>query len=1215
MNTKQSVPSHQTLFDAQTDGNILVVDDTIANLRYLTEVLSKHGYTVRPVPDGKMALASAQSLAPDLILLDIMMPGLSGYEVCQALKADERTRDIPVIFISALNEALDKVKAFSYGGIDYITKPFQAEEVLARVKTHLHLRNLQKQLQEKNVELEQEIQERKQIEESLRESKERYRGLVELSPDAIVVHQNGTMMYANPAAVQLFGAHDETDMLGVSIRTFVPPDFSAVVEERIRKMEEEREPVSLVEEKIVRVDGTKLDVEVAGVPITYEGQTASQLVIRDISERKRSEETLRKLSRAVEYSASTIVITDQDGTIEFVNPAFTRVTEYTPQEVIGKTIRILQSGAHPPEFYQDLWDTIRRGKVWHGEFINRKKNGDLYWEATSISPVKDQHGKTTHYLAVKEDITERKQSEKLLYRLQKAVEMTEVGITITDEFGRIVYSNPADARMHGYHADELIGQYASIFAASIPMLSGNTPPDESDGTLPWSRERLNVRKDGSTFPVKLISNPIRDKDGKFLGKVIICEDITERKQSERLLQESEKRYRSIFENATIGIFQATLTGKFMTANPALAQMLGYMSVEELLDSVTNIAEQVYVEPQHWYDITEMIQLIDETAKVESRGLCRDGREIIIHLSVWSVRNEEDQVSHFEGFIEDITERKRIEEALLRRESYLATLYEIGQLINSELELDAVLNTLAKSTAEFLGTDTGVILLLDEETQSLRIKGSYGLSEHVVRHTQDRLGESIAGRVALSGEAIIVNNLPNDPRFYNPAAAEEGLLACASVPLVAKDKIIGTLDVHSKTQREAFGEEQVYFLNMLARQAAIAIENARLYDQVTTAYQNVKTLNKQLQQSNTRLEQQQAEILRQAEHLKQANEELAVTLAHLKATQQELIHSEKMAALGQLIAGIAHEINTPLGAIRSAVGSISQSLTHTLRQLPEFFKELSEERTQNFFGLLSTALEKDVAMTAKERRRIRRALVEVLEQHEIADPRKTADLLVDMGVYDSLDPLFPLLQDDEHLRLLTMAYELSGLQESAHIITTATERASKVVFALKTYARHDTSDMMTPADVLEGLETVLTLYYNQLKHGVEVIRQYDAIEPVLCYPDELNQVWTNLLHNALQAMNYKGVLEISASEQHDLESSSDHTASIIVTITDSGSGIPPDIQERIFEPFFTTKSAGEGSGLGLDISKKIIDKHHGRIDVQSEPGRTTFRVFLPARRQK
>ncbi|OQX24530.1 MAG: hypothetical protein BWK80_20320 [Desulfobacteraceae bacterium IS3] len=131
-----------------TKTNILVVDDIPANLRLLAEILANREYMVRPVPDGARALAAAKGAPPDLILLDIMMPNMSGYEVCEQLKSDERTRDIPVIFISAQNEIMDKVKAFSLGAVDYITKPFQAEEVLARVETHLTLRNLQKRLEE-----------------------------------------------------------------------------------------------------------------------------------------------------------------------------------------------------------------------------------------------------------------------------------------------------------------------------------------------------------------------------------------------------------------------------------------------------------------------------------------------------------------------------------------------------------------------------------------------------------------------------------------------------------------------------------------------------------------------------------------------------------------------------------------------------------------------------------------------------------------------------------------------------------------------------------------------------------------------------------------------------------------------------------------------------------------------------------------------------------
>ena len=133
--------------------NILVVDDTLENLRLLVNILQEQGYEVRPAPNGKLALSGAQGFLPDLILLDIMMPELDGYQVCSQLKADERTKNIPVIFISAVNEIIDKVKAFEVGGVDYITKPFHVAEVLARVETHLALQHLQKNLIDKNEEL------------------------------------------------------------------------------------------------------------------------------------------------------------------------------------------------------------------------------------------------------------------------------------------------------------------------------------------------------------------------------------------------------------------------------------------------------------------------------------------------------------------------------------------------------------------------------------------------------------------------------------------------------------------------------------------------------------------------------------------------------------------------------------------------------------------------------------------------------------------------------------------------------------------------------------------------------------------------------------------------------------------------------------------------------------------------------------------------------
>ena len=144
--TQNQVDAQKNTSQGSTKGEILVVDDTPANLRLLSKMLNEQGYRVRPVPDGRLALAAAQAKPPDLILLDIRMPDLNGYQVCERLKAESRTKDIPIIFISALDAVQDKVKAFTVGGVDYITKPFHIEEVLARVETHLALRKLQEQL-------------------------------------------------------------------------------------------------------------------------------------------------------------------------------------------------------------------------------------------------------------------------------------------------------------------------------------------------------------------------------------------------------------------------------------------------------------------------------------------------------------------------------------------------------------------------------------------------------------------------------------------------------------------------------------------------------------------------------------------------------------------------------------------------------------------------------------------------------------------------------------------------------------------------------------------------------------------------------------------------------------------------------------------------------------------------------------------------------------
>ncbi len=393
-----------------------------------------------------------------------------------------------------------------------------------------------------------------------------------------------------------------------------------------------------------------------------------------------------------------------------------------------------------------------------------------------------------------------------------------------------------------------------------------------------------------------------------------------------------------------------------------------------------------------------------------------------------------------------------------------------------------------------------------------------------------------------------------------------ILSAVFRPLIANGRRIGVVTVQSH-QANAYNERELEVFRSAASFAAIALANA---DAFAAAEKARKQAAKALE------DQHQAEA--------------------------QLVHSEKMAALGQLIAGVAHEINTPIGAIKSSGHNISDALDSALLGLPALLDELDKTDRERFSALVARANKPKRMLSTREERAVVRDVTAALEALGLDQARHHADLLVQLQSHTDLDRMLPLLRHPAADRILDIAYGISTISTNAGNINTAVDRVAKIIFALKSFSRFGGVQVWTESDLAEGLETVLTIYQNQIKHGTELVRQFQEIPQVRCLPDEINQVWTNLIHNALQAMDHKGMLTISLCREG---------GDALVSISDTGCGISPELQKRIFEPFFTTKATGEGTGLGLDIVRKIVEKHMGRITVESEVGRgSTFTVHLP-----
>jgi len=458
----------------------------------------------------------------------------------------------------------------------------------------------------------------------------------------------------------------------------------------------------------------------------------------------------------------------------------------------------------------------------------------------------------------------------------------------------------------------------------------------------------------------------------------------------------------------------------------------------------------------------------------------------------------------------------IAESLRRDEGlkWIYDLYCIGQSV-AQLSPEQVQQKVLEHIIQGFSASSGCLATTDPDGHSLTITAAVSMPTSAMG-ASIRFGERIMGRVAQEGRPLVLNgDLSADPRLKNGKRFENRPASALCWPLLSDDRVIGVVSINRQSAENPFDDADLTDGQTMVNMMTMAVENALLHAEQRRRIGELARLNAELRDSQERLEE----------------------------VHHQLAQSEKMASIGQLAAGVAHEINNPVGYVNSNVTSLQSYLEGLFRLIDAY---------------------------------------EAAEGAIAGDPLALADIR-------SLK---------QELNLDFLKQDVGSLMDECR---EGLSRVKEIVIDLKDFAHSGTTDFEA-ADLIKGLESTLNIVHNELKYKAEVIKEYAALPPVECVPGQLNQVFMNLLVNAAHAIEERGTITIRTGTEGE---------EVWVEVADTGVGISPENRARLFDPFFTTKPVGQGTGLGLSLTYGIVNRHGGRIDVESEVGMgSTFRVTVP-----
>ncbi|NLA41995.1 MAG: PAS domain S-box protein [Smithella sp.] len=686
---------------------ILIVDDDGNNRRLLQALLQGRGFEVIPAENGEDGLAKSRLHHPDLIVSDILMPVMDGYAFCRQLKSDDAIRQIPfVFFTSSYNTPKDAEFALSLGAARFVFKPQEPEALIAILEDVLKesrsaSREARKPLGEEMEffrqhnevlfnKLEKKLLDLEQANERLRAMEEQHRLIFENASDVVFVFDaNLTITSVSPSVERILGYKPE-EFIGRSVeelKTIMTPESFQLAVRNSGQILEGRIVTSAVYD-VIAGDGTLKYLNVSGSPLFRDGRIEGLLCdARDVTERVLAENARREseelFAQFMRHFPGSACIKDSDRRIIDVTGNIQELFGVAPEAWLGKKS-------------EDIWpeeaaliskrddEAVLRGEAVQSVTQRLQKDGPHTW-VTHRFPIHRQH-KSLLIGCISLDITEQKKTEEKLRGSEKnfrrSMDDSPLGIRIVTADGETLYANRAVLDIYGF---ETLAELQSV-----PLKQRYTQASYDEYLIRRAkRDRGEMDRSEYTIGIVTKNGDVRHvrafrKQVVWNGRLhdqIIYQDITRQIQAEEALRESENKYRSVFNNIQEGIFRTTPEGRFLLANPAMAIILGYDSPEELIDSMTDVSNQLYAHPEQREQTIKRLEQQDLIKNEELQFIKKDKSLIWVSRTIQAIRDEQGKILCLEGLMEDITNRRNSVEQL--RKALGGTVHAIASVVETK----------------------------------------------------------------------------------------------------------------------------------------------------------------------------------------------------------------------------------------------------------------------------------------------------------------------------------------------------------------------------------------------------------------------------------------------------------------------------------------------------------------------------------------------------